>query len=757
MSSVRWIAGHVRLVAENAATCLVLPPSRTILRVHVAADRLRDWFTLVDGTRTKDELVAAAPGAPTDFAAVWDTLVGDGCVQPVGDTLDRSWYRLTPQTLRTKRLGRYRFLWLGPVDAVTAFAGAWRAAGLLTEARACTPDDLLATAEQALADTTTPLVICPVFRHAPAKTVVALDDELEARQALRLTVRLLDHRVLAGPVVKPGAGATMADLYRRREAAAAAPALFALEHGDPQPAQPGSLRPAELNWAAATLAVQAERWLAGAARAEIQSAELVLDCAHQAVQHHGVLAMPDQGDRRRPTRTANAWHLRDPETGVVRSVTVAPTPAHFPRSLHLAVAHAADMRRVLDFPNDLTAFGSSWTSAEEAEGPAIGELIERYCANWLSPRTPRVSASYAELVGRGVAAVAPSHLVGYSADQHAERGFPFAPLTDDTTVTWVQGRGLVSGTPRWVPACWVYVSWNSVRPDTEGRHLYPNLSGIAGGRSWTEAVANGLSETVERDASMVWWANTPTLGRVPLVDIAPELATDLGDRFRTAIIPISGHYGMATVAACVQDVRSEFLTIGFATRPGFTEAARKALAESVSLQWTGLTMANARPGSRQAQALSPLRNLKPFRADSRYLDSYRPDFRDVKDLACQLQIYLDPRAGATVAPWTFDVPVRDRPAQPPSELTPQRQIERIGSGLLAEFGEEPVAVDLTTPDIEEAGFAAVRVLSPGLVPNFPAAFPQWGRNRVRQAAVTLGWRDRPLPESDLNRFPLAHF
>jgi ribosomal protein S12 methylthiotransferase accessory factor len=50
----------------------------------------------------------------------------------------------------------------------------------------------------------------------------------------------------------------------------------------------------------------------------------------------------------------------------------------------------------------------------------------------------------------------------------------------------------------------------------------------------------------------------------------------------------------------------------------------------------------------------------------------------------------------------------------------------------------------------------VRVLIPGLAPNFASAFPFQGRGRLRQAAVDLGWRDTPLAEDEINLFPLAH-
>jgi hypothetical protein len=53
------------------------------------------------------------------------------------------------------------------------------------------------------------------------------------------------------------------------------------------------------------------------------------------------------------------------------------------------------------------------------------------------------------------------------------------------------------------------------------------------------------------------------------------------------------------------------------------------------------------------------RFVKPFRADRRYLDDYRADLRDVVDLMCQLQIYLDPRAVECVRPWADVAEGRD--------------------------------------------------------------------------------------------------
>ena len=65
-------------------------------------------------------------------------------------------------------------------------------------------------------------------------------------------------------------------------------------------------------------------------------------------------------------------------------------------------------------------------------------------------------------------------------------------------------------------------------------------------------------------------------------------------------------------------------------------------------------------------------------------------------------------------------------------------------------------MDLTTPDIMHTGLKAARVIIPGLVPNFPAAFPPLGGGRVQNIPVQLGWRDKPLPADELNYMPMPY-
>jgi ribosomal protein S12 methylthiotransferase accessory factor len=146
------------------------------------------------------------------------------------------------------------------------------------------------------------------------------------------------------------------------------------------------------------------------------------------------------------------------------------------------------------------------------------------------------------------------------------------------------------------------------------------------------------------------------------------------------------------------------------------------------------------------------RSFKPWRADRRYLDSYRDDMRDCDDLMVQQQVFLDPRAIERVAP------LLDRPATRARDELPRlgdRNADTYRTAIES-AGHEVIVVDLTSADIASTGMSTVRAIVPGTVGNAPAAFPFLGNGRVQDLAVELGWRTTRLDEMELNYFPLPH-
>jgi len=207
------------------------------------------------------------------------------------------------------------------------------------------------------------------------------------------------------------------------------------------------------------------------------------------------------------------------------------------------------------------------------------------------------------------------------------------------------------------------------------------------------------------------------------------------------------------IAGVVENVPDQFLTIGFAVRPDPAEASLKAWAEALALQETARSLQDP-SGSfwRITVKLLGDEGLKPPRDDRRYLDAYRSDFHDVTTLLCQLQASLDPRVRERVRDWVDVDPVRplhSLPSLPARTAATYRE-------RLEQRGFEVFAVDMTTPDVATTDMKVARVVVPGLVPNYPTAFQPFGRRRVQDMAVALGWRRQPLDEGELNNFPLPH-
>ncbi len=706
----------VELYDLDPDLCFLVTPNGGQFYIAAPTHEFRAWTARCDGTRTRAELLV---GMAPDYTEVVDVLRHDGCMRP-------------PRAGNgTERTARTTVLTTGSPELTAPLAHALSATGYARVEPA--PDDLSGVDVR---DT----VLVAAFAH-PAYAELSDIDELCTRLGLRwLPLRRERGRAVLGPAIIPGTTADFADVVARRLSAARDPRVVEALLAAPEPAGP-RFRNGDARWVAAQFSAHLERWIADGAAVD----EIELDPGELTQTRRTVLPVPT---RPRPVTRgdAEADLLVDDQVGVVTGVhELAPVPG-MPARLRVCAVDVADMRRVADWPNDRQAFGTSWSDFDLARRSAVGEAVERYCGSWLPPDRLRYG-SHAQLSRAGVPALDPRRLHLYSARQYATDGFPFAPLTVDAECAWVQGRSWTTGEPVWVPAFLVSHGENDPVSYSD-----PLVAGVASGVSEEHAVTSGLEEVIERDTTMLWWANAARLHQLPLPDGIRALVADSLDAYDVTLIHLDNEFGVPVVAAAVLDRATGWLTMGFATRPNAVDAAEKALAEGFTLHHTCHYLDSAQELAGGRADLPHLGNVKPHRADRRYLDSYRADFADVRDLLCQQQIYLDPRAGERVAPWVRDLPTRSWDGLPD-----------LGERRLAAYRErveargfEVITVDMTTCDVEAAGFTATHTLVPGLVSNFPAGLPFWGDGRISRAGVALGWRSAPLAEEELNVFPLPH-
>ncbi len=621
----------------------------------------------------------------------------------------------------------------------------------------------------------------PVFSNAPAATAKTYDPGL-MRAAVALVVSpgfaddglsevgtaltdasqpwlpfvISEGRGWLGPMFGPPGGLCLDDLLGRL--AANAVAWPGLDSPDTRAigSWQGAGHPA-VAWMAATAAADLTRYAAGEPSLA-QGHLLEMNPATLSVSRHPVLplpfgrAVPDRAD---PVDAAPAA-LLDERTGIITRTSRFQHHPAIPKTLISVHAHVSKMRRVGPWQTDSTTAGTSFVSEEAARHAAIGEAVERYCGNIVQPGL-LCEATWRELAERGEHAVDPDDLILFSAKQYATQGFPFVPFTRDLRVFWVRGRSLTRDCAAWIPASIAYPNWRNGGFEQTAPLANAYFAGLAAGPHLEFAIVSGIQEIVERHITMAWWANACPLSAIRTIPAslqalwsgAPERAGQRG-----WLISLPNEFDIPVIAGVVEHVKERLLTIGFAARSDPEQAAFKAWAEALTLQ-DGARNLNVREGGyRQAAARGDVSAdyVKPWRADRRYLDDYRSDFRDVVDLMCQLQIALDPRTADRIRPWvdtTREGSLTDiRPLADNSLRTYAAAIEAAGFEIFY--------ADLTTRDVSLTGMRAVRVMVPGLIGNFAAAFPFQGGGRLRDVAVELGWRPRALDEENINVFPMPH-
>jgi ribosomal protein S12 methylthiotransferase accessory factor len=447
--------------------------------------------------------------------------------------------------------------------------------------------------------------------------------------------------------------------------------------------------------------------------------------------------------------------LVDARTGIIRRLEHRPVPDRLPVSLCHVASTLSDTTRFGPWAADTAGAGTAFWDEPAAMAAAVGEAVERYCAN-LVPSGLR-TASYDELVAAGETAIDPRTVALYHDEQYRAPGFPFVPFTTDLRVQWVAGRHLVRHDPVWVPAALVWITYYEGSPTRDQPPTNALVhAGVAAGGDRTHAEWSALCELVERDAmTLAWLGRSPALAFAEPPAWLAELARGPQGNLWSRFLVFPSVVGLPVVGALVIDTERGYRCMGTACHPDLTQAMSKALAEAMQLQ---MIVGELDDPDSAFMRVAPTDGspLKPWRGQRDYLDAYRADWRDVTHHACHLQLHLDPRMGERLeaeldgVPTISvsdamgpDSPVGIRPLQ--ADARADRLVEV--AERLEVAGHAPVSVDVTTTDIRPTGLRVTRVTAPGLYSYAAAAFPCLGGERLARQlrGHDAGPRLLPLP------------
>ncbi|MER6914406.1 YcaO-like family protein [Streptomyces sp. NPDC000594] len=418
-------------------------------------------------------------------------------------------------------------------------------------------------------------------------------------------------------------------------------------------------------------------------------------------------------------------------------------------------AHLSPRPEFAPWVIDTVTGGAALGDHDRARAAAVGEAVERYCGN-VVPDT-LTTAPYRRLRRTGRPAVDPRDFALYSPAQYAHRGFPFVAPDPDLEIAWVPATDLSDGERLLVPASLVYVNYFRGAHSGEPPTNYPILAGTAAATGLEQAYRAALEEVFERDAVTLWWLSGARAAEL-LPGAGGAVARAVGEAgaagLRVTFLRIPSTFAVTVVGAFIEDPERRLVAFGSACRATAEEAAAKALTEAVGMHETGLELLDHDGDFWSAVRAGHIghRPYRPHRDDRAYRQDFRPDLRDVNDVRLHVQFHLDPRTQGA----RLDRLRAPAPARPPGPATATAPVPGLAGGLreLGAQGLRALTVDLTTPEVRDAGLYVVRVLVPGLSCNAPAAFPFLGGRRLYEEPVARGWVPGPLREDGLELAPL---
>ena len=374
--------------------------------------------------------------------------------------------------------------------------------------------------------------------------------------------------------------------------------------------------------------------------------------------------------------------------------------------------------------------GGKGSTRIQAMVSGLCEAIERYSGiAWGDEYTIR--DCYDEL---GPKAIHPNEIMGFSDQQFSVRDewnrtqpasrVHVIPKAFDTNkqVHWSPVWSLINEEYRYLPTAFCYYG----HPDFAAeKWCNPDSNGAAAGNSLEEAFLQGFMELVERDSVALWWYNRIHRKGVDLDSFGLEYLDKVREHYRSIhrdlwVLDITSDLGIPTFAAVSKrtDRPTEDLLLGFGAHFDASIAVLRAVTE-VNQFLPSVSMVNKDGSTRYLFGDEVARN---------WWTTARVDE----------QRYLLPIEGEPL------VSLSDLPDYSDDDLLTdlQRCVE-----LCRSKNFELAVLDQTRPDL---GLSVVKVH----VPELCHFWRRFGKQRLYDAPVDMGWLDKPLTEAELNPYTI---
>ena len=368
------------------------------------------------------------------------------------------------------------------------------------------------------------------------------------------------------------------------------------------------------------------------------------------------------------------------------------------------------------------------STREQSEVSALCEAIERYSGAYHGDEI-RAHRSFKDLA-TGEEAIHPNDVQLFSDEQldnaqsinakgHLYNMVP-PRLDPDIKIDWTPVWSLTERRHKYLPTSMLYSMPAEQRAAAD---LFADSNGCAAGNTLEEAILQGFYELVERDAFAIWWYNQLEVPEIDLTTFDDEFlasATEYYARYEREVwlLDITSDLGIPAFVAISRrpSAATEDIIYGAGAHAHPRIAAMRAVCElNQCLTWL------PRPGSRDG---------RPMIDDPLALWWWRTARLD----ECR---WLLPRGGTVRTKSDFHV----------NESEDSLDDVEHCRKLVEEKGMEFLVLDQTRPDIE---MPVVRVIVPGMR-HFWARFAS---GRLYDVPVSMGYRQQPCSESDLNPAPV---